>query len=353
MKTNELDFYLPNELIAQQGLDQRSQSRLLVLPRLEGQIQHKKFFNIKQYLMPGDCLVLNQTKVIPARFYVQRATGGKIEGLFLEINPDGLWRTLLKGASRLKIGETIEIINTLADQQPPKPAQLKVIEKLDQGQWLLQNLSDQPHLQILAENGVTPLPPYIHRNYTSQSENHDRNRYQTIYAQSPGSVAAPTAGLHFTDELLSDLQANDIKIAKVTLHVGMGTFKPVSVDNLIDHEIHSEQYDVDQTNADIINSTIDSGGRIIAVGTTSVRTLESVAADGHIQPASGSTKLFIMPGYQYKVVDGIITNFHLPKSTLLALICAFSTKERVMDAYKIAVGEKYRFYSYGDSMLII
>ncbi len=239
------------------------------------------------------------------------------------------------------------------DIQPSKPIEIKAIERQDHGQWLLQPLATDSYLEILQEYGVTPLPPYIHRDYSSQTEQVDRKRYQTVYAHEHGSVAAPTAGLHFTDELLARISEMGIKTAHVTLHVGMGTFKPVTAETLEEHDIHAEQYSLDEANAAIINQTLESGSKVIAVGTTSVRTIETLASNDRVKAGNGWTRLFIMPGYEFQVTKAIITNFHLPKSTLLALISAFAGHEQIMNAYRYAVDQKYRFYSYGDAMLII
>ncbi len=353
MKTSDFDFDLPERLIAQQGLSQRSSSRLMVVDRLNDTISENKFSDILEFFAPGDCLVLNDTRVIPARFYLKRATGGKIEGLFLNLVDSGDWLVLLKGANRLKIGEVITICPPFDGIVHNETIEIKTIQRMGEGMWLLRTEDTQSHLEILHRYGVTPLPPYISRNYSSQSENTDRSRYQTVYADEPGSVAAPTAGLHFTDKLLKKLTDMHVNIAKVTLHVGMGTFKPVTAEKLLDHKIHLEQYQLSQENADIINQTKENGGKIIAVGTTSVRTLESVALDNRAVAGEGWTDLFITPGYEFKLVDTIITNFHLPKSTLLALISAFAGHERIMNAYKKAVEDEFRFYSYGDSMIIL
>ena len=353
MLTVELDYNLPAELIAQQALPGRASSRLMVLDWGGNEIEHRQFSDIVEYVRPGDCLVLNDSKVLPARFFVQRATGGRIEGLFLQTNDQGNWRVLLKNAGRLKLHESVRLIDP-TERNDDEPVYLKVIERQPSGQWLLEAPYGRDHLQILERFGQTPLPPYIRREHQdADQEKADRTRYQTVYAQQPGSVAAPTAGLHFTEKLLEELKGKGVRIARVTLHVGLGTFQPVSVNKLEEHPMHAEYYQIDQTNTEIINQSKAGGGRIIAVGTTSVRTLESVSRSGKVEPGGDWTRLLIYPGYEFKIVDMLITNFHLPKTTLLALVCALAGKEKVLSAYREAIKLKYRFYSYGDAMLII
>jgi S-adenosylmethionine:tRNA ribosyltransferase-isomerase len=345
MKTDELDYYLPAELIAQQPSDVRSQSKLMVLDRREKSICGRVFKDVIEYLRAGDCLVLNDTRVLPARFYGHRDTGAKIEGLFLSQTPDG-WEVMLKNSRKLKAGEEIVLCDVAGKDYCRAVAQLAA-----DGQWKLKVAGDAE--DVLAKIGFAPLPPYIKRNACDARTEYDRQRYQTVYARQAGAVAAPTAGLHFTDELLGQIESAGVKIAYVTLHVGAGTFKPVAVDNLNEHEIHSERFSVDEHNAEIINQARVAGGRIVAVGTTAVRTLETAAGeDGRVRACSGDTRLFIMPGYEYKIVGAMITNFHLPKSTLLALVGAFAGMDFVLQAYKQAVSERYRFYSYGDAMMI-
>jgi len=353
MNTEKLDYNLPGRLIAQHGLTDRTASRLMVMDRKQDTIEHRRFNDIADYIQPGDCMVLNDSRVIPARFNIKRGTGGKIEGLFLKTDDNNRWCVLLKNASRLRPGETVTLTDPLQDNRKDAP-QLKIIEKLGNGKWLIEPIGKDNYLEILERYGTTPLPPYIKRlSYDEKTEAADRQRYQTVYADQPGSVAAPTAGLHFDDKLLTRLWEKSVKFAKVSLHVGLGTFKPITAKKLQDHQMHAEEYFLDQTNTDIINRTIDNGHRIIAVGTTSVRTLETVAADNHVRPGSGWTDIFIMPGYKFKVTDALLTNFHLPKSTLLALVCALAGTARTLKAYEQAVKQKYRFYSYGDAMLIL
>ncbi len=353
MNINELDYELPESLIAQQALADRAASRLMVLDRTSGDIQHRHFGDLSGVLEAGDCLAVNDSKVIPARFFARRKTGGKIEGLFLQINEEGLWQVMLKNASRLGEGETFYLYNPLAENKDLPALAIVAREKLGGGIWLIEPDSPDDYLDILNRFGCTPLPPYIRRNPSDRSENFDRPRYQTVYAESPGSVAAPTAGLHFNNELLEKLQNGGINIAHLTLHVGLGTFKPVNTEKLEDHPMHSEKYRLDEKNAEIINQTLRNNGRVVAVGTTSVRTLETLAAGDRLEAGSGWTKLLITPGYQFRVTDAMLTNFHLPRTTLLALVCAFAGVETILRAYRQAIEEKYRFYSYGDAMLIL
>ncbi|MBN2842439.1 MAG: tRNA preQ1(34) S-adenosylmethionine ribosyltransferase-isomerase QueA [Sedimentisphaerales bacterium] len=356
METARLQYNLPEELIAQEALTDRSKSRLMVLDRKSGTISHRLFRDITSYLRKGDCLVINETKVVPARFYLRRSTGGQIEGLFLRLTEECHWEVMLKNASRVKLGEDLKMVlpDELATDSSPV---FRAVARTGQGYWLIKPVfPGVDFCEILEQYGSTPLPPYIKRDKQNPTELSDRSRYQTVYANAgaPGSVAAPTAGLHFDDELLAECVSRGIKIARVTLHVGPGTFKPVEAENLKDHVMHSEWYQIDADNAGVINDTVTQGGRVIAVGTTSVRTLETLACGGgKVNSGSGWTDIFIMPGYEFKVVSGIITNFHLPGSTLLALVSAFYGLERTMSAYNKAVAEKYRFYSYGDAMFII
>ena len=348
MRTDELDYDLPVELIAQRGLKERTGSRLMVLGRQSGSVEHGRFGEIVDYLREGDCVVLNDSKVVPARFFTRRATGGRIEGLFLEVVEGGGWQVLLKNASRLRIGECVRLCDIGDDQSGDGP-ELKVVERLQDGLWLVEPPVGSDYLDLLGRYGTTPLPPYIHRS----AELEDDRRYQTVYAAEPGSAAAPTAGLHFSRELLDELGGMMVRIARVTLHVGLGTFKPVSSATLGEHTMHAERYCVDEAAAEAIDETVRQGGRIVAVGTTSVRTLETLArAGGGVEAGCGSTRLFIMPGYEFKVVDVMLTNFHLPRTTLLALVCAFGGTENVLAAYREAVESRYRFFSYGDAMLV-
>ena len=347
MKTSQLEYDLPQELIAQEPASKRSDSRLLVLERASGAMYDRRFSQIGDFLRASDCLVLNDTKVLPARVYGRRNTGAALEGLFLREAEKGLWEMMIKGARRLKPGEVFLL------EGKGCLYEAKLIEKKPAGNCVVRVEGGQDFQAVLERIGFPPLPPYIKRDADPAKAETDRQRYQTVYARQPGAVAAPTAGLHFTDELLDELAAAGIKYAKVTLHVGAGTFKPVSAEDMRDHKIHGEWYSIDEPNAAIINETRRAGGRVVAVGTTSVRTLETMAADNIVRAGSGETKLFIMPGYEFEIVDGMVTNFHLPRSTLLALVAAFAGLERTLAAYKHAVEERYRFYSYGDAMLIV
>lgn len=351
MNISEFDYYLPPDLIAQKPADSRSASRMLVLDRFNASLTDTTFSNIAQYLKAGDCLVINNTKVIPARFYSQKSTGAAIEGLFLSQEPTG-WKVMLKNSARVKQGQIIYLL----DRQKKTFCPAALETKLDEGQWIIRPQSDLPTEQILENIGFPPLPPYIKRPQPAEQFESDINRYQTVYARHNGAIAAPTAGLHFTPEILQHVKAIGVSIAEVTLHVGAGTFLPVKTQTLEEHKIHSEQYIITDQNAQIINNAIAARGRIIAVGTTAVRTLETVAAHTNkrqISPSKGSTNLFILPGFKFHIVDAMITNFHLPKSTLLALVSAFAGRETILNAYKHAVEQKYRFFSYGDCMLIL
>lgn len=349
MLTESLNYILPAELIAQKPADKRSASRLLVLDRSSGIITDRVFPDIAAYIQPGDCLVLNDTKVLAARFFARRKTGAKLEGLFLEEVGDSAWKVMLKNSRKIKPGETIDLIGN--DGKPF--CEIVAAKRCDDGKWVLNISADGSVEDILAKTGFPPLPPYIKRDDNPDTAAEDLSRYQTVYAKNAGAVAAPTAGMHFTTELINQLKASGVNIAYVTLHVGAGTFKPVTAENLADHPMHSERYSLDAENAEIINNTKATGGKIIAVGTTSVRTLETIAASGELKANHGSTKLFIKPGYEFKAVDVIITNFHLPKSTLIALVGAFAGMDMIMKAYSHAIENKYRFYSYGDSMIIL
>ena len=336
------DFYfdLPQELIAQDPLEDRSSSRLLVLDKKTGKTQHRIFKDIVEYLRPGDCLVINDTKVIPARLFgVKKDTGAKIEVLLLKRRENDIWETLVKPGKKAKPGTVIDFGDGILTGT--------VIETVDDGNRLIQFSYEGIFEEILDRLGQMPLPPYI----THQLK--DKNRYQTVYAVHEGSAAAPTAGLHFTKELLKQIEDMGVNIARVTLHVGLGTFRPVKVENVLEHHMHSEYYNVTETAAKMINDTKKNGGRIIAVGTTSTRTLESVADEnGIIHPGCGNTEIFIYPGYKFKAIDCLITNFHLPESTLLMLVSALAGKEHIMAAYEEAVKERYRFFSFGDAMFI-
>lgn len=337
------DFYydLPEELIAQDPLLKRSDSRLMVLNREDDSIEHKHFGDIKDYIKPGDCLVINDTKVLPARLIGSKeGTGASIEVLLLKRHDDKTWETLVKPGKKARPGARISFGDGKLIGE--------VVDVVEEGNRLVRFEYEGIFEEVLDELGQMPLPPYI----THHLE--DKNRYQTVYAKHTGSAAAPTAGLHFTDELLEEITNMGVKIARVTLHVGLGTFRPVKVDNILEHHMHSEFYMIDEEAANIINETKANGGKIISVGTTSTRTLETAAAaDGTIKPCSGWTEIFIYPGYKFKCVDRLITNFHLPESTLLMLVSALYDREKVLEAYKVAVDERYRFFSFGDAMLIL
>jgi S-adenosylmethionine:tRNA ribosyltransferase-isomerase len=349
MRTEKLNYHLPPDLIAQRPLRSRSSSRLLVLDRSTCRLTDSRFSSIGEFLSRGDCLVLNDTKVLPARFFAQRATGAKIEGLFLAEIKTGIWRVLLKPARRVKPGEKLYI----KSRDKTVFCTAEVIEKKTDSGWLLKVQTDSDAETILNKIGFPPLPPYIKRDDSLRAAETDKRRYQTVYACKAGAVAAPTAGLHFTNQLIKQLKQTGIHFAYITLHVGMGTFKPITSETLEDHRMHQERFEIDRETAGIINQVKNNGGRIIAVGTTSVRVLETVAADSKVEAAGGTTGLFIRPGYKFKIVDAMITNFHLPKSTLLALVAAFAGLDKTIAAYKHAIEQRYRFYSYGDAMLIV
>lgn len=340
MKTSDFYFDLPQELIAQDPLEDRSSSRLLVMNKENGAIEHHIFREIINYLNPGDCLVINDTKVIPARLYGSKVgTDAKIEILLLKRKENDVWETLVKPGKKAKPGTRISFGDGLLMGE--------VLDVVEEGNRLIQFSYEGIFEEILDKLGQMPLPPYI----THQLK--DKNRYQTVYAKHDGSAAAPTAGLHFTPELLATLEEKGVKIAHVTLHVGLGTFRPVKVENVTDHHMHSEFYIVEESQAKLINDTKAAGGRIISVGTTSCRTLESAADEnGVVKAGSGWTDIFIYPGYRFKVLDCLITNFHLPESTLLMLVSALAGKEHILNAYETAVRERYRFFSFGDAMLI-
>lgn len=340
MKTSDFYYDLPQELIAQDPLADRSSSRLMVVDRKTGEVSHHVFREIIDYLNPGDCLVINNTKVIPARLYgIKEDTGAHIEILLLKRRENDVWETLVKPGKKARPGARIVFGDGCLKAE--------VLEVVDEGNRLIHFEYEGIFEEILDRLGEMPLPPYI----THKLQ--DKNRYQTVYAKYEGSAAAPTAGLHFTEELLQKVKEKGIRIAPVTLHVGLGTFRPVKVDDVNDHHMHSEFYMVSKETAEIVNETKKNGGRVIAVGTTSTRTLESVADEnGMIRETSGWTDIFIYPGYQFKCIDALITNFHLPESTLLMLVSALSSRETMLDAYKIAVEEKYRFFSFGDAMFI-
>ena len=341
MNVEEFDYHLPESLIAQTPLKNRDQSRLLVLGRKTGNIAHKHFTDIMDYFEPGDTLVLNDTRVMPARLFgLKEETGAKVEMLMLTRIEDNDWEVLLKPAKRIKVGNTLSFGNGKIIAE--------CIKELEQGGRIMRLHYEGILEERLDELGEMPLPPYIKERLD------DPDRYQTVYAKENGSAAAPTAGLHFTDELLQKIKDKGVNIAFITLHVGLGTFRPVSVEDINNHEMHSEYYQMTKETADMLNKTKENGYRIISVGTTSTRTLETIRRD-HEQfvATSGWTDIFIYPGFEYKAIDGLITNFHLPKSTLVMLVSAFSSREYILNAYKEAVKLKYRFFSFGDAMLII
>lgn len=341
MKTSDFYYDLPQELIAQEPLKDRSSSRLLVLHRDSGEIEHKIFKDITGYLKKGDCLVINDTKVMPARLIgARKNTGARVEILLLVRKDLDTWEVLTYPGKKAKPGDII----TFGDGR----LEAEILEVIEGGNRIVKFHYDGVFETILDELGEMPLPPYI----THKLE--DKNRYQTVYAVHEGSAAAPTAGLHFTKELLEEIKNMGVEIAHVTLHVGLGTFRPVKVEDVTNHEMHSEYYVVEKEEADKINNARKNGGRIISVGTTSTRTLESVTDEnGVVQPRSGWTKIFIYPGYKFKAVDCLITNFHLPESTLIMLVAALVGKDKILDTYRIAVEEKYRFFSFGDAMFIV
>ena len=341
MDVKEFDYDLPKELIAQDPLEDRSGSRLLVLKKKPGEMEHRIFKDIKEYLKPGDCLVINNTKVIPARLYgVKEGTEAKIEILLLKRRENDIWETLVKPGKKAKPGTKISFGDGILTGE--------VIDIVEEGNRLIQFSYQGIFEEILDQLGQMPLPPYI----THQLE--DKNRYQTVYAKHSGSAAAPTAGLHFTPELLKEIKESGVDIAHVTLHVGLGTFRPVKVENIQEHHMHSEFYHIEASEAEKINRAKREGHRIICVGTTSCRTIESAAKpDGTLSECSGWTEIFIYPGYQFKVLDCLLTNFHLPESTLIMLVSALAGREHVLHAYEEAVKEQYRFFSFGDAMLIV
>lgn len=341
MKTSDFYYDLPQELIAQDPLEDRSASRLMVLDKKTGKIQHHIFKEIVNYLNPGDCLVINDTKVIPARLYGAKVgTDAKIEVLLLKRKENNIWETLVKPGKKAKIGTKISFGEGLLIGE--------VVDIVEEGNRLIQFTYEGIFEEILDKLGQMPLPPYI----THQLK--DKNRYQTVYAKHDGSAAAPTAGLHFTPELLEEIRTKGVNIAHVTLHVGLGTFRPVKVEDVTQHHMHSEFYVVEEDQATLINETKKKGGKIISVGTTSLRTLESASTeDGILKAGSGWTDIFIYPGYRFKIVDRLITNFHLPESTLIMLVSALAGKEHIMAAYEEAVKDKYRFFSFGDAMFVM
>ncbi len=347
---NTFDYELPPELIATEPSQQRDQSRLLVVDRQTNTISHSSISELPQYLNSGDCLVLNDTRVLSARIFgIRKSTGGKWEGLYLGSNESGQWKLMSKTRGKLIPGEMIDLMPA-HPRQEQKQIALQMQIKDAEGYWTATVQSDEDHHTLLEHFGTMPLPPYMRRELATDV---DWERYQTVYANQPGAVAAPTAGLHFTPALLEECTQKGIQIAKVTLHVGIGTFKPISVQILNEHKMHSEWCELPEESAALLNETRQKGGRIVSVGTTSVRTLESVAQQGSLNAWRGETDIFIYPPYEFQAVDCLLTNFHLPKSTLLVLVSAFTGTELIREAYKKAVEEKYRFFSYGDAMLIL
>lgn len=340
MKTSDFNFELPEELIAQTPLERRDSSRLLTLNKNTGAVGHHHFYDLPDFLRPGDCLVLNDSRVLPARLIGHRPTGGTCEVLLLVDRGEGCWECLVRPGKKLRTGAQIIF------GQGQLTATIE--RELEDGKRLVQFHYQGIFLEILEELGKMPLPPYI------KAELENQERYQTVYSKVVGSAAAPTAGLHFTPELLDNIQEMGVKVCYVTLHVGLGTFRPVKAEDIRDHEMHSEFCMISQETADIINETKRNGGRVICVGTTSCRTIESFAAeDGTMTQRSGWTNIFIYPGYRFKVLDALVTNFHLPQSTLIMLVSALAGHEHVLNAYQEAVKEKYRFFSFGDAMLIL
>ena len=345
MNISEFDYNLPEELIAQFPAQKRELSRMLVLDRQSGEIAHKHFYDIVDLLSQDDVLILNNTKVIPARLLGEKDTGAKIE-LFLLKNTDGKqWEALIKPSKRVKNGTIIKFSEEL---------QAKVLERIPNDKWMVELIYDGDFYSILDRVGNIPLPPYIERKLSDEQIKHlDYERYQTVYAKNRGSVAAPTAGLHFSTEILEKLSKKGINIGYITLNVGLGTFRPVKCENILDHKMDSETYEITQETADLINNAKAMGKNIVAVGTTTVRTLESAYQKyGEIKACHDSSEMFIYPGYEFKVIDKLITNFHLPKSTLLMLVSALAGRDKIFEAYKQAIEMKYRFYSYGDCMFI-
>ncbi len=340
MDVKEFNYHLPEELIAQVPIQKRDESRLMVLDRKKETIEHKIFKDILDYLKPGDCLVRNNTKVIPARIYGKKETGANVEFLLLNNIEGDIWESIVRPGNKLHVGTKVSFGEGLLNAE--------ILEVMEGGTRKVKFTYQGIFNEILDQIGLMPLPPYIHE------ELKEKDRYQTVYAKYEGSAAAPTAGLHFTEELLEKIKEKGVEIANVTLHVGIGTFRPVKVDKIEDHHMHSEHYYIKKEDVEKINNTKKNGGRVISVGTTSCRVLESVAdREGLVKETEGDTSIFIYPGYKFKCIDGLITNFHLPESTLLMLVSALAGKDYIMKAYKEAVKEKYRFFSLGDAMLIL
>ncbi len=349
VKTRELNYPLPPERIAQQPARTRSRSKLLVLNRQGGKIIDTAFCHLGNFLRPGDCLVINDTKVLPAKFFARKITGGKLEGLFLGEKSPGVWEVMLKGAGKISPGGQI----LLLDKKGSMYCRAELVKKGRNGNCTLEVEKAGCAERILRRVGFAPLPPYIKRIGNLTNSSVDRRRYQTVYATVSGAVAAPTAGLHFTRHLIKQLKSKAVVFARITLHIGQGTFRPVTTENLQNHKMHCERFIISRENARIINRAKSAGKRVIAVGTTTVRALETAAEGTIVKPADTATELFITPGYNFKIIDAMLTNFHLPRSTLLAMVAAFAGMENIRTAYEHAVKQKYRFYSYGDAMLII
>jgi len=362
---SDYDYNLPERLIARSPRPDRTSARLMVVDRKTKSIRHQEIADLPQLLLPGDCLVFNNTRVIPAKLHGYRtSTGGKWEGLFLNRDDEGRWRVIGQTRGKLQPGETISLtvphMGPIADKEPvvddpqkneEETLELELIEPVaEEGSWLMSPRSEEHFLKLLEKYGTVPLPPYIKRKF---NDPRDIEQYQTTYAEHPGSVAAPTAGLHFTPELIDQCRERGIHTAFVTLHVGLGTFRPVKVEKLDDHDMHSEWCEVSPETVQRLKRIREEGGRIVSVGTTTVRTLESASAEGELQAWSGETNLFIRPGYEFKSIDVLMTNFHLPKSTLLVLVSAFADRELISKAYDYAIRDHYRFFSYGDAMLIL
>lgn len=340
MKTSDFSFSLPEELIAQHPLENRDESRLMLLNKKNGNIEHKKFKDIVNILKRGDVLVMNDSRVIPARLFGSRpGKNEKIEFLLIKQKENDEWEVLTKPGKKAKVGNDVEFGGGLL--------KAKILSVDDEGIRHVKFDYQGIFMEVLDKLGEMPLPPYI------KEKIKDKERYQTVYSKYPGSAAAPTAGLHFTEKLLKELEEKGVELVYLTLHVGLGTFRPVKIENLQEHKMHSEFYSLSQRSADIIKKAKKEGRRVIAVGTTSIRTLESIASDGDIKEKSGWTDIFIYPGFEFKIVDGLITNFHLPESTLIMLVSAFSTREIILNAYKEAIKESYRFFSFGDAMFIM
>jgi len=349
VRTDEFDYELPEELVAQTPAERREDARLLVLRRAEGTVSHRTVADLPDLLAPGDLLVVNDTRVVPARLFARRATGGRVEVFLLAPSAEepGAWRALVRAGGAVRDGEELAIEGDAA--------RVRLVRRVEPGTWIVAAAGDD-FARVMDRVGRMPLPPYIRRETSDPRDALDRERYQTVFARTPGAVAAPTAGLHLTDALFARLAARGVDVARVTLHVGLGTFKPLATERVEDHVMHEERYDVPRETADAVRRTRAAGGRIVAVGTTSVRTLEAAArasSDGLPVEGPGVTSLFLTRRDEFRVVDALLTNFHLPRSTLLVLVCAFAGKDRVLAAYREAVAARYRFFSYGDAMLLV